>query len=215
LVMDTSAHQFFRQRNFGKKKRDRTRGALLDSALSVFASKGFEGTRISDITGHADLANGTFYNYYQDKDQLLQDLAMEVVAEIVNRTNEEMSDISQAPRRVALAAAKLLKIARTRPQWLTVLLEGAFVVPEVHSATIQYMKQDLEMGVEQGHFSVTIDLLLLNQILSVIRVAPLIDPEMNDATIRNTCEGILRLVGMGAGNAAREVEAVFSQDLDS
>ncbi|MDA0959191.1 MAG: TetR/AcrR family transcriptional regulator [Proteobacteria bacterium] len=61
--MNSSVHQLFRQQTIGKKKRERTRGALLDSAISVFASKGYEATRISDITAHADLANGTFYNY--------------------------------------------------------------------------------------------------------------------------------------------------------
>ena len=76
FAMNSSANQLFRQQTIGKKKRERTRGALLDSAISVFANKGYEGTRISDITAHADVANGTFYNYYQDKDQLLHDVAL-------------------------------------------------------------------------------------------------------------------------------------------
>ena len=97
--MNSSAHQLFRQQTIGKKKRERTRGALLDSAISVFANKGYEGTRISDITAHADVANGTFYNYYQDKDQLLHDVALGLAVEITGRINEEMSDVTHAPTR--------------------------------------------------------------------------------------------------------------------
>ena len=58
--MNSPTRQLFRQQNIGKKKRERTRGALLDSALSVFAAKGYEATRINDITAHAEMANGRF-----------------------------------------------------------------------------------------------------------------------------------------------------------
>ena len=74
--MNSSVHHLFREQTAGKKKRERTRGVLLDSAISVFASKGYAATKITDITNHAELANGTFYNYYDDKDALLHDVAI-------------------------------------------------------------------------------------------------------------------------------------------
>ena len=213
--MNSSVHQLFRQQTVGKKKRERTRGALLDSAISVFANKGYEGTRISDITAHADVANGTFYNYYQDKDQLLHDVALGLAVEITGRIDEEMKAVKHAPTRVALATAKLLRTARKEPEWLDVLLQGAFIVPEVQSATIQYLRQDLEMGVKQGAFKVDIDLLLVNQFISLIRVAALVDPEMTDSTIRSTCEAVLRLVGISAANAKHQVRAACAPMLEA
>lgn len=213
--MNSSVHQLFRQQTIGKKKRERTRGALLDSAISVFANKGYEGTRISDITAHADVANGTFYNYYQDKDQLLHDVALGLAIEITGRINEEMSEVTHAPTRVALATAKLLRTSRKEPEWLDVLLQGAFIVPEVQSATIQYLRQDLEMGVYQGEFNVDIDLLLVNQFISLIRVAALVDPIMSDETIKSTCEAVLRLVGMSTANAKTQVTAACESLLEA
>ena len=213
--MNSSAHQLFRQQTIGKKKRERTRGALLDSAISVFANKGYEGTRISDITAHADVANGTFYNYYQHKDQLLHDVALGLAVEITGRVDEEMKDVTHAPTRVALATAKLLRTARKEPEWLNVLLQGAFIVPEVQSATIQYLRQDLEMGVAQGEFTVNIDLLLVNQFISLVRVAALVDPVMTDSTIKNTCEAVLRLVGMSTENAKTQVTVACESLLEA
>ena len=49
------------------------------------------------------------------------------------------------------------------------------------------------MGVEQGEFNVDIDLLLVNQFISLIRVAALVDPTMSDETIKSACEAVLRL----------------------
>ena len=213
--MNSPTRQLFRQQNIGKKKRERTRGALLDSALSVFAAKGYEATRINDITAHAEMANGTFYNYYQDKDQLLHDVALGLLVEIAGRTDQEMAELSHAPSRVALAAAKLLRTAREEPEWVNVLLQATDIAPEIQSATVQYMKKDLEMGVEQGAFKVAITLLLMNQIISLIKAAALVDSDMSDQTIRSTCEAILRVVGMNHTDASREVELVFHQYLGS
>ena len=58
--MPPSVHHLFRDQTAGMKKRERTRSALLDSAISVFAGKGYEAASITDITSHAALANGTF-----------------------------------------------------------------------------------------------------------------------------------------------------------
>jgi AcrR family transcriptional regulator len=207
--MSAITHHLFREQTTGKKKRERTRSALLDSAISVFASKGFEATRIIDITTHAEMANGTFYNYYQDKDELLRDVAAGLAVEITGRINDEMEGLNHGPTRVALATARLLKIARREPEWLNVLLEGLFIVPELQSATVQYLRQDLEMGIEQGHFTIGINLLLVNQILSLIRAALLLDPDMSDATIAQTCEAVLRLLGMTPKRASKLVSRVF------
>jgi len=63
------------------------------------------------------------------------------------------------------------------------------------------------MGVEQGEFNVDIDLLLVNQFISLIRVAALVDPTMSDETIKSTCEAVLRLLGMSTANANNQVTA--------
>jgi AcrR family transcriptional regulator len=213
--MAATAHQLFREQSTGKKKRERTRGALLDSAISVFANKGFEATRIIDITNHAELANGTFYNYYQDKDELLRDVATGLAVEITGRINDEMEGLRHGPTRVVLATARLLQIARQEPEWVNVLLEGVFIVPELQSATVQYLRQDLEMGIEQGHFTITINLLLVNQILSLIRAALLLDPQMSDDTLTQTCEAVLRLLGSTPVKATKQVIKVFQRHLES
>lgn len=213
--MSATTHQLFREQTSGKKKRERTRSALLDSAISVFASKGFEATRIIDITNHAKLANGTFYNYYQDKDELLRDVAAGLAVEITGRINDEMQGLTHGPTRVALATARLLQIARQEPEWINVFLEGIFIVPEMQSATVQYLRQDLEMGIEQGHFAAEINLLLVNQILSLVRTALLLDPDMKDATIAQTCEAVLRLLGTTPKRSTKLVASVFERHLSS
>src|SRR4051812_47589642 len=59
--------------------RARTRAALLDAAVRVFARVGAGGAAIHEITAEAGLANGTFYNYFRTREELL-DAATELLA---------------------------------------------------------------------------------------------------------------------------------------
>lgn len=67
-----------------ERRKERTRRALLDTALTNFARRGIYGTRIEDITDQADLGKGAFYNYFDSKDDLVATLLAEAV-EILDR----------------------------------------------------------------------------------------------------------------------------------
>jgi AcrR family transcriptional regulator len=55
-------------------RRERTKAAnrasILDAAREVFAEHGYEAASVRDIIRGTDLASGTFYNYFPDKDAI-------------------------------------------------------------------------------------------------------------------------------------------------
>jgi AcrR family transcriptional regulator len=57
------------------------RAAILDAARDVFADIGFGAATVRDIVRRTDLATGTFYNYFPDKESVLRALFDEVAAE--------------------------------------------------------------------------------------------------------------------------------------
>jgi AcrR family transcriptional regulator len=57
----------------------RTRAALVDAARQVFAETPFADTRIADITARAGVANGTFYTYFDSKEEIFREIAAEVL----------------------------------------------------------------------------------------------------------------------------------------
>ena len=61
-------------RTRGHRKRERTRRQLLEAGLRVLAAKG-QGLSVSDVVAEAEVSNGTFYNYFDDREQLLAALA--------------------------------------------------------------------------------------------------------------------------------------------
>ncbi|ATD72698.1 MULTISPECIES: TetR/AcrR family transcriptional regulator [Gordonia] len=60
-----------------------TEAAFLDAARRCFADKGYLNTKISDIAAAAGRSTGSFYNYYDNKDQLLEALLDQFSNEVV------------------------------------------------------------------------------------------------------------------------------------
>jgi AcrR family transcriptional regulator len=61
-------------RTRGHKKKERTRRHLIAAGLRVLGEKG-QGLTVSDVVAEAEVSNGTFYNYFADRDELLEELA--------------------------------------------------------------------------------------------------------------------------------------------
>jgi AcrR family transcriptional regulator len=52
--------------------KEQNRAALLDAAREVFTEMGFGAASIRDIVRRTDLASGTFYNYFPDKESIFR-----------------------------------------------------------------------------------------------------------------------------------------------
>jgi AcrR family transcriptional regulator len=64
---------------------ERTKEAFLDAAKRVFSEKGYFNAKISDISAAAGRSPGSFYNYYDNKEALLEDLAQDFIDEVLGR----------------------------------------------------------------------------------------------------------------------------------
>ncbi len=61
------------------------RAAILVAARDAFAELGFGQATVRDIVRRTDLASGTFYNYFPDKEAVFRDLVREVAQEARRR----------------------------------------------------------------------------------------------------------------------------------
>ncbi len=69
----------------------RTERALLDAARTVFAEKGYLTAKISDIASAAGRSTGSFYNYYDSKQQLLEALLGDFAAQVLDETRRNLT----------------------------------------------------------------------------------------------------------------------------
>ena len=59
------------------------RAALLKAARSVFAEIGYGAAGVRDIVRRTDLASGTFYNYFKDKEEIFAAVVVEMSTELL------------------------------------------------------------------------------------------------------------------------------------
>ena len=59
-----------------------SRQAILEAAVKLFSQKGVQETSIADIMNVANLGIGTFYNYFESKEDVLMTLLENIVGEI-------------------------------------------------------------------------------------------------------------------------------------
>jgi AcrR family transcriptional regulator len=64
------------------------RTALLKAARAVFAEMGYGAASVRDIVRRTDLASGTFYNYFKDKDEIFEAVVGELTGELLKRHRE-------------------------------------------------------------------------------------------------------------------------------
>lgn len=57
-----------------ERRKERTRKRLLEAAEHLIQSKGFEKSTVEEIADAADVAKGTFFNYFANKQSLLNEL---------------------------------------------------------------------------------------------------------------------------------------------
>lgn len=66
-----------------KEKSAAKREAILAAALEEFASRGFEAARLDDVARRANVAKGTIYLYFRDKEALFQELLRQMLTPII------------------------------------------------------------------------------------------------------------------------------------
>ncbi|MGO9453201.1 MAG: TetR/AcrR family transcriptional regulator [Candidatus Binataceae bacterium] len=92
-----------------ERRKVRTRQALLDATHSLLASRSIDSLSVDEIAMRADVAKGTFYNYFTDKDALARELAAAVRARVENEIALTNVGITDPAARVARAFCCVLR----------------------------------------------------------------------------------------------------------
>ncbi len=131
------------------------RQAILDAAIEVFADLGFGAASVRDIVRRTDLATGTFYNYFPDKDTVLRAVLDDVGARIAARVQaarHEARDLEafvgdgfRAYFEVVAADRRLLHLLRRNAGTIRAMFEEPALL-----AVSEQLLEDLRAGIAAG-----------------------------------------------------------------
>ena len=131
----------------------RNRKALLNAVEKLIAEKGFERVTIGEITDTADLAKGTFYNYFDDKNQIAKELASTIRQDIEAEVGVAQTGIDDPAERLASGMCVFLRTAVTAPTRAAVVAQMYGQWLRAESAGNPGLRKDLAHGYRIGRFS--------------------------------------------------------------
>ncbi|MCU1659434.1 MAG: TetR family transcriptional regulator [Pseudonocardiales bacterium] len=108
-----------------------TRTAILEQAAALFATKGFDGTSLSDIAAAAGLTRPAVYHYFGSKEELLAGLIAEMSSGAADRMEEIRRDSSiDATTKLRRITEDIVRDRIERPDQFRLLERSEASLPE-------------------------------------------------------------------------------------
>lgn len=132
------------------RRRDRTREALLGAGRSLFAERDVDAVSIDEIVNLAEVAKGSFYNHFADKEAFAREIGAEVRNKVENAITSVTVGVDDAALHVALAVnvfAHFAARSRDAARVLYKLNDGSTMVgAPINRKVGEVMAKGLESG---------------------------------------------------------------------
>lgn len=144
-------------RLMGKREQNKhaNRTAILDAARDLFLDAGYDAVTIRDVIRRTDLAAGTFYNYFDTKEDLLRAL----VEERILLLTEELSQVRRKARSlddfVYNAYVAVFTVIAQEPVLYNLMLRNEAAVRALYKESvvglsIRALKDDIRDAIRRG-----------------------------------------------------------------
>ena len=173
------------------RTRSEKRDLILDAAIKVFASRGYHGSRVSDIAREAGIAYGLVYHYFKNKEEILSCIFQERWSGFLEAVEDVAGARTSSEERLVSLAVLILSAFRLRPEWVKVLVleiqrSSRFAEPEQLKAVGRLfdvvegivregqergeLRPELDAGVAEYIFIGALDLVITGLVLGVTRI---------------------------------------------
>lgn len=125
-----------------RQKKDAKRTAMMQAAVRVFAAKGYYAATIRDIVGEADVAIGTFYFYFPDKETLFVHLYEETADFLLQAIRQAINSRTTLPQQIQAGLQAYVNIAIYEPAVIQLLLVGGIgAVPSLTAKRAEFRER--------------------------------------------------------------------------
>lgn len=143
-----------RRASIGMEKRERTRSHLIESAYRVCARKETDAVTIDDIIAEAGVSRGTFYNYFQTREDVLRAVAASLSDVMNQKIWTQYAAIADPAERMAIGLRQFLHQAMRDATWGWVIVRIGLVAAPLSETIERGLMSDLEAGIRLKRFQV-------------------------------------------------------------
>lgn len=199
---------YFQDKAVRLPKKDRTRSVLIDGAISAVARHGIQGASIKEIATLAGVSNGTYYNYFKTRDDVLRLAAFSVAAEITHEIAEEVADIKSGIGRIAVSTKLFIDRATMAADWGALIVDVVHQLSDTRQNIAEHLHEDVALAIAQDDLTDIPDRFAVHQISCLIALAIELAIKDHDEPriVERTCISVLQILGLPADRAAFAVQ---------
>jgi AcrR family transcriptional regulator len=189
------------------RRKARTRQALIDAAVRLIAEGRGDRASIQEITEAADIGFGSFYNHFDSKDQLFATASEEVLERWGQMIDRASAGITDPAELFAVGLRISGRLGWTHPDVAGFLTGAGLDVLDIPRGLAPRALRDIQAGQAAGRFTVPDPEIALSAVagglLGLLRTRQRHPDRVNQATVDELAEALLRLLGVPAPEAAR------------
>lgn len=187
------------------RRKQRTRAALIGAAQG-FIADGKLNVAVLDITQAADVGMGSFYNYFDNKEELFAAAVAEALDAHGALLDALTADIDDPAEAFGCRFRLTGRLFRRRPQESKILLANGVALLTSDRGLAPRALRDIEAAASAGRFTVEdphLALAMAGGAIMGLGALLAVDPDRDDAHAADSVTAdVLRLFGMSAAEAA-------------
>ena len=122
--------------------RSKTKRKILESALLLFAKKGFKGTSINDIAISAGISKGLAYNYFKDKNEIMISV-LGLISEEIGLLYSKAAEETDPKKKLKILINQTFKTLQKDEKFWRIYMNFT-LSPEIKETANQFMSGFME-----------------------------------------------------------------------
>ncbi len=131
-----------------------TRRRMIAAAQAQMAEGGPESITIQAVTEGADIGQGTFYNYFKSRDELIDSVIFDVVENLGRRLDKLANKMTDPAEIYAFSLRYLMQTAVSDPVWGWFMVKLGIAQDGLLAALGPRASRDIKLGVDSGRFKI-------------------------------------------------------------
>ncbi len=199
---------YFQDKAVRLPKKDRTRSVLIDGAISAVAQHGIQGASIKEIATLAGVSNGTYYNYFKTRDDVLRLAAFSIASEITDEIADEVAHIETGVGRIIVSTKLFIDRATMAADWGALIVDVVHQLSDTRQNIAEHLREDVGLAISQGDLADVPDRFAVQQISCLIALAIEMAIQDHDEPriAERTCASVLQILGLSAQDAEKAVQ---------
>lgn len=194
------------------RRRQRTRTALLAAGRRLLARRDIDGISVDEIVAAADVAKGSFYNHFADKERFARTIGATVRRQVEQAVAAVNAGVDDPATALARGLCVFVRFATEHPDSAQVLWRLNPGATMAEAPINRALREDVARGIRAGRFggiNVEVGVLL---VIGTVVIAMRHALEENVVTPASAiaaamAAGMLRALGLGAADAERTARA--------